>query len=64
MQNHEKKKKKKEKTKKKRKNEEKKKKEVKNQDSMCKTNFFHSTLSFSPWAILSTWLHVGIPQKI
>jgi hypothetical protein len=40
------------------------KKEVKNQDSMGKTNFFHSTLSFSPWAVLSTWLHVGAPQKI
>jgi hypothetical protein len=28
----------------------KKKKKVKNQDSMGKTNFFLSTLSFSPWA--------------
>jgi hypothetical protein len=39
-------------------------KKVKNQDSMGKTNFFLSTLSFSPWAILATWLHVGAPQKI
>jgi hypothetical protein len=39
-------------------------KKVKNQDSMGKTNFFLSTLPFSPWAILATWLHVGAPQKI
>jgi hypothetical protein len=32
--------------------------------SMGKTNFFHSTLPFSPWAVLATWLHVGAPQKI
>jgi hypothetical protein len=37
---------------------------VKNQDSMGKTNFFLSTLPFSPWAISTTWLHVGAPQKI
>jgi hypothetical protein len=37
---------------------------VKNQDSMDKTNFFFSTLSFSPWAILATWLHVGAPQTV
>jgi hypothetical protein len=29
-----------------------------------KTNFFLSTLSFNPWAILAIWLHVGAPQKI
>jgi hypothetical protein len=23
-----------------------------------------STLPFSPWAVLATWLHVGAPQKI
>jgi hypothetical protein len=28
-----------------------------------KTNFFLSTLPFSPWAASSTWLHVGAPQK-
>jgi hypothetical protein len=39
------------------------KKKVKNQDSMGKTNFFLSTLPFSPWALLATWLHVGAPQK-
>jgi hypothetical protein len=33
-----------------------------NQDFMGKTNFFLSTLSFSPWAVLVTWLHVGSPQ--
>jgi hypothetical protein len=33
-------------------------KKVKIQDSMGKTNFFHSTMPFSPWAILATWLHV------
>jgi hypothetical protein len=40
------------------------KKKVKNQDSMGKTNFCLSTLSFSPRAFLATWLHVGAPQKI
>jgi hypothetical protein len=39
-------------------------KKVKNQDSMGKTIFFLSTLPFSPWAILATWLYVGAPQKI
>jgi hypothetical protein len=37
---------------------------VKNQDFMGKTNFFLSTLPFSPWAVLATWLDVGAPQKI
>jgi hypothetical protein len=37
---------------------------MKNQDSMGKTNFFLSTLPFSPWAILATWLHVGAPHKV
>jgi hypothetical protein len=37
------------------------KKEGKNQDSMDKTNFFLSTMPFSPWAVLATWLHVGAP---
>jgi hypothetical protein len=31
---------------------------------MGKTNFFLSTLSFNSWAVLATWLHEGIPQKI
>jgi hypothetical protein len=39
-------------------------KKVKNQDFMGKTNFCFSTLPFSPWAILATWLHVGAPKKI
>jgi hypothetical protein len=30
-------------------------KKVKNQDSMGKTNFFPSTLPFSPWAFLATF---------
>jgi hypothetical protein len=34
-------------------------KKVKNQDSMGKKNFFLSTLPFSPWAVLATWLQVG-----
>jgi hypothetical protein len=45
-------------------NHEQKKKEVKkseNQDSMDKTNFFLSTMPFSPRTILATWLHVGAP---
>jgi hypothetical protein len=37
---------------------------MKNQDSMDKTNFFLSTLPFSSWAVLATWLHVKAPQKI
>jgi hypothetical protein len=40
------------------------KKRVKYKDSMGKTNFFLSTLSFCPWAISATWLHVGVPQNI
>jgi hypothetical protein len=40
------------------------KEKVKNQDFMGKTNFFLSTLPFSPWATSSTWLHVGVPHKI
>jgi hypothetical protein len=36
-------------------------KKVKIQDSMDKTNFFLSSLPFSPWAVLATWLHVGAP---
>jgi hypothetical protein len=39
-------------------------KKMKNQDSNGKRNFFHSTMPFSPWAVLATWLHVGVPQKI
>jgi hypothetical protein len=31
---------------------------------MGKTNFFLSTLPFSPWVASATWLHVGAPQKI
>jgi hypothetical protein len=38
-------------------------KKLKNQDSMDKTNFFLSTLPFSLWVVLATWLHVGAPQK-
>jgi hypothetical protein len=37
---------------------------VKNQDSMGKTKFLFSTLPFSLWAVSTTWLHVGTPQKI
>jgi hypothetical protein len=37
---------------------------MKNQGFMGKTNFFLTTLPFSSWAILATWLHVGAPQKI
>jgi hypothetical protein len=32
------------------------KKIMKSQDSIGKTNFFLSTLPFSPWAVLATWL--------
>jgi hypothetical protein len=34
--------------------EKKKVKKVKNQGSMGKTNFFFSTLPFSPWAVFTT----------
>ena len=30
----------------------------------AQTNFFLSTLPFSLWADLATWLHVEVPQKI
>jgi hypothetical protein len=30
---------------------------------MGKTKFFLSTLPFSPWAVLATWLHVGTLRK-
>jgi hypothetical protein len=36
-------------------------KKVKNQDFMGKTNYFLKTLTFSPWAVSATWLHVGAP---
>jgi hypothetical protein len=39
-------------------------KKVKNQDSIGKTNFFLSTMPFSPWAASATWLHVGASHKI
>ena len=38
-------------------------KKVKNQDAMGKTIFFLSTLPFSRWAILATWLYVGLFRK-
>jgi hypothetical protein len=31
---------------------------------MDKANFFLSTLPFSPWEILATWLHIEALQKI
>jgi hypothetical protein len=34
------------------------------QDSMGKRNLFLSTLPFNPWAVSTTWLHVGALQKI
>jgi hypothetical protein len=37
-------------------------KKVKNQDFMGKTNYFLSTLPFSPRAVSATWLHVGAPH--
>jgi hypothetical protein len=40
------------------------KQKVKIQDSMSKTNFFFGTMSLSLWAILATWLNIGVPQKI
>jgi hypothetical protein len=39
-------------------------KKVKSQDFMGKTNCFLRTLPFSPWAVSTTWLHVGAPEKI
>jgi hypothetical protein len=37
---------------------------MKNQNSMGKSKKILSTLPFSRWAILATWLHVGAPWKI
>ena len=31
---------------------------------MGKTNFYFSTLPFSPWVVLATWLHVRTPVRI
>jgi hypothetical protein len=31
---------------------------------MGKTNYFFDILSFNPWVVLATWLHIGAPQKI
>jgi hypothetical protein len=39
-------------------------KKVKKQDSMGKSIFFLSTISFNPWAVSATWLHVRAPQTI
>jgi hypothetical protein len=39
-------------------------KKIKYQDSTSKTNFFLSTLPFSPWVVLATWLHEEAPHKI
>jgi hypothetical protein len=36
-------------------------KKVKNQDFMGKTKYFLRTLPLSPWAVSTTWLHVGAP---
>jgi hypothetical protein len=44
--------------------EQKKVKKSETQESMGKTNFFLSTLPFSPWGASATWLHVEAPQKI
>jgi hypothetical protein len=49
---------------KKRKKKEKKEEEVTTQDSMGKPKFFIITISFNPWVVLATWLHVGAPQEI
>jgi hypothetical protein len=40
------------------------KKIMKTQDSMGKKNFFFGTLTFSHWAVVTMWLHVGAPQKM
>jgi hypothetical protein len=36
-------------------------KKIENQDFMSKTNYFLRSLSFSPWAVSATLLHVGAP---
>jgi hypothetical protein len=33
---------------------------MKIQDSSSKTNLFFGTLSYNPWAILATWLHLAL----
>jgi hypothetical protein len=40
------------------------KKNVKNEDSMGKSNFFLSTMPFNLWVVLATWLHIGALQQI
>jgi hypothetical protein len=31
---------------------------------MDKTIYFFGALSFSPWVVLATWLHVGASQNL
>jgi hypothetical protein len=31
---------------------------------MGKTIYFFGTLPFNPWAVLATWLYLGVPQKL
>jgi hypothetical protein len=38
-----------------------KKKSEKSENFISKTNYFLSTLPFNPWAVSTTWLHVGAP---
>jgi hypothetical protein len=40
------------------------KKRTKIQNFMDKTLYIFGTLPFSPWAISTTWLHQGTPQKL
>jgi hypothetical protein len=42
----------------------KKKKKVKTLDSTCKTNIFFGTLPLSSWAMLATWLRLGVAQEL
>jgi hypothetical protein len=37
---------------------------IKTQDSIGKSNFLLSTLPFSTWTVLATWLHIRAPHKI
>jgi hypothetical protein len=34
------------------------------QDFMGNTTSVFGTMSFNLWAILTTWVHIGVPQKI
>jgi hypothetical protein len=48
----------------KKKKKEKEKNKIKSKIQQIKQTYFLATLPCSPWAMLTTWLHLGVHQKI